>query len=183
MIPSLARAEGAEEPPQVQEVRAVERGFFTRGDVGFGWLVNKVNDRSFSPSLYTGVSVGYDILPILSLSAGALAFSASVNNPKADKTGDFLFLIPMAELQLALVTTERNFLYVRGGAGFSFGLPAQISGADYGGNGPAFSGTIGFERYTKLRHFSLGIQAGALVLLKPGFGLGVQIAPTLKYTF
>ena len=89
----------------------------------------------------------------------------------------------MAELQFAILTTERNFLWIRGGAGFAFGLPAKINDVEYGGNGPAFGGSIGFERFTKLRHFSIGIEAGVLAVTKPAVGIGISLAPTVKYTF
>lgn len=176
----------SEEPPKVEELRAVEHGFFLKSDVGVAWIVNKMNDRSYGPSILAGVSGGYDVLPILSIGVGAYALSASVNTPEMRDgvvRGDLLYLIPMAEVQLALITTERNFLYVRGGAGFAFGLPGEIDGAEYGGNGPAFGGSVGFERFTKLRHFSIGVHAGAMVVLKPAFGLGITVTPTIKYTF
>jgi hypothetical protein len=186
--PAFASAQTAttEEPPKVQEIRAVERGFFLQGDLGVDWLINEVDGRTYSPSFLAGVSAGYDLIPVLSISAGAYAFSASVNAPDEGDTapaGDLLFLVPMAEVQLALVTTERNFFYVKGGAGFAFGLPAKIGDADYGGNGPAFGGSVGFERYTKLRHFSIGLHAGVLVVTKPAIGIGISLAPTIKYTF
>jgi hypothetical protein len=188
LVPALANAQAtsSEEPPRVEEIRAVERGAFVEGDVGLAWIVNKMNDRGYGPSIAASISAGYDVLPVLSLAIAVHAMSASVNEPDASDTGvrgDLFFLIPMAEAQFALITTERNFLYVRGGAGFAFGLPGKIDEQEYGGNGPAFSGAVGFERFTKLRHFSIGIHAGVLVVTKPDIGIGLSIAPTLKYTF
>jgi hypothetical protein len=188
-----------EEPPKIQKIQAVERGFFLETDAGISWIVNKLTttdamghgtDHAFGISFLGGAFVGYDILPVLSLAVGAYAMGATVSRDTTitgAPQGDLYFIIPMAQLQFALVTTERNFLYVRGGGGFAFGLPNQISynnmNVDYGGNGPAFAGTIGFERYTKLRHFSIGAQAGAIVVTKPAVGIGVSVTPTLKYTF
>lgn len=187
IVPAHAFAQATtEEPPKIEEVRAVERGAFISSDVGVAWIVNKMNDRGYGPSLAASVAAGYDVLPVLSIALGVHAFSASVNEPDMPdglSRGDLLFLMPMAEAQLALITTERNFLYVRGGAGFAFGLPGDINDQEYGGNGPAFLGAVGFERFTKLRHFSIGIHAGVLVVTKPAVGIGIQLAPTLKYTF
>jgi hypothetical protein len=178
-------AAGAEEAPKVQQIRAVERGAFIETDVGMDLIVNKVNNQSFGLSALAGVFIGYDILPILSFSVGAYAMGASISrDPTVMGTqGDLLFIIPSAQLQFALLTTERNFLFIRGGAGFAFGLPSQINNVDYGGNGPAFNGMVGFERYTKLRHFSIGVLAGAVVVTKPAVAIGVSLTPTLKYTF
>jgi hypothetical protein len=183
--PAPAPAAAAEEAPKVQAIRAVERGVYVEGDIGMSFIVNKINDRKYGLGILTGVFAGYDFLPILSFSIGAYAMAASISrsSDQPSPQGDLLFVIPMAQLQFALITTERNFLFVRGGGGFAFGLPDKIDGAQYGGNGPAFTGQIGFERYTKLRHFSIGVLAGAMVVTKPDLGIGISVMPTLKYTF
>lgn len=189
LLPSAVLAQGGvttEEPPRVQEIQAVERGFYLEAQGGLGWLVNKIDNRSYGMSLLVGTFAGYDILPILSFQVGAYAFSGSVRVPDERDNppyGDLLYLIPMGQLQFALITTERNFLWVRGGAGFAFGLPEEINGVPYSENGPAFSGSVGFEHFTKLRHFSIGVHAGVIVVTKPDVGIGVAITPTLKYTF
>lgn len=173
-----------EEPPRVQAIRAVERGFFLETDVGASLIVNKIHDRQYGLSVLTGLFAGYDILPILSISAGAYGMGASLSSSDPTATsGDLFFVIPTAQLQLALITTERNFFSVRGGIGYAFGLPSKINGVSYGGNGVAFSGALAFERYTKLRHFSIGVMAGVVGVTQPGLGVGVSVTPTLKYTF
>lgn len=184
----------AEEPPKVQSIQAVERGAFLETDVGLGLFVNELNDRRYGLSLLTGAFAGYDILPILSLSVGAYAVAASVSRSDStpDPKGDLFFIAPTAQLQFALVTTERNFVFLRGAVGFAFALPKRIGedangdgepDVEYGGNGPMFAGTVGFERYTKLRHFSIGVHAGAVVVTQPSVGIGISVTPTLKYTF
>jgi hypothetical protein len=192
--PPAAPPTSAEEAPKTQQIRAVERGFFLETDAGVSLVVNKFNfndaqgkqySLSSGLSVLAGAFAGVDILPILSFSIGAYAMGTSINRDQTINAaqGDLLFVIPSAQLQFALITTERNFLFVRGGAGFAFGLPAQINGVDFGGNGPAFNGMVGFERYTKLRHFSIGVLAGAMVVTKPSVGIGVSVTPTVKYTF
>ncbi|MCB9653947.1 MAG: adventurous gliding motility protein CglE [Deltaproteobacteria bacterium] len=180
-----AEPTAVEEPPKVQQIVAVERGGFVEVDFGAGFIVNKVDDRRYGLSVATSVFAGYDILPILAFSLGVTAWAAPVSDDEStpSPSGDLFFLIPMARLQVALLTTERHFVWVRGGAGFSFGLPDKLDDKSYGGNGPAFSATIGFERFTRLRHFSIGIEAGTLVVTKPSVGIGVFAQPTLKYTF
>jgi hypothetical protein len=180
----------AEGPPKVQSIRAVERGGFIETDIGATYIVNKLTingvDHSYGLSLMTGLYFGYDIADVIAISVGATAVAASSDqsiNDVMGPTGSLIFLIPMVHVQVAVLTTERNFVYLRGGAGFGFGLPSQIANMDFGGNGPAFEGMIGYEHYTRLRHFSIGIQAGALVVTKPATGIGISLLPTLKYTF
>ncbi|MCK6550521.1 adventurous gliding motility protein CglE [Myxococcota bacterium] len=199
-LPAIAEAQTTPEGPgKVQQIRAVERGGFVEADVGLGMFVKSPGTGDYGLSVVTGVYAGYDVLPVLSISIGALALAAPVQVPSAPLPGggqpgpvarDLLYLSPMLQVQLALVTTERNFLYVRGAAGFGFTLPSTLGDAngdgtddDYGGMGPMFGATVGFERFTKLRHFSLGIQAGALIVTKPDLGIGLTLTPTLKYTF
>lgn len=174
-----------EEPPKLQQVRAVERGLFLETDVGLGIFVTKIANRTYGASLLTGVFAGYDVLPFLSVALGAYVLGAPVSKDANTPTprGDLMFVSPMLQLQLALITTERNFFYVRGDIGFALGLPAKVDNVDYGGNGVAFAGMLGFERYTKLRHFSIGIQAGVLGVTAPGTGIAISVTPTLKYTF
>jgi hypothetical protein len=53
----------------------------------------------------------------------------------------------------------------------------------FNGDGPAFEALVGYEHYTKLRHFSIGITGGVLAVTQPSFGIGITVLPMLKYTF
>lgn len=179
-----ARAQ-TEEGPKTQEIRAVERGFFFEADGGFSVFVNKIEDRSYGFAPQVGFAFGYDILPIFNLGIGVEAIAAGVSaGPDTPlPAGDLLFLSPFVRAQFAVLTTERNFVWIRGEAGFGFALPGQINDVDYGGNGPMFGGFIGFERFAVLRHFSFGAHAGVRVVTKPGVGIGISLLPFVKYTF
>ena len=181
-----------EDGPKVQQIRAVERGFFVATEGGVGFIVNDINDRSYGIAApIMGLFLGYDILEILNFSIGAnlMAVSASSDpaNPDPAPVGDLFFLMPKLRIQFAVITTERNFFWIQAHGGFGFGLPGKITvdgvEMDHGGNGPIFGGTIGFERFTKLRHFSIGVQAGAEIATKPGWTIAVTLTPTVKYTF
>jgi hypothetical protein len=184
----------AEEGPKVQQIRAVERGFFVATEGGVGFIVNKnnINDRRYGLAApIIGLFLGYDILEILNLSLGAsLMAISSASDPAApdpDPKGDLFFLMPQLRIQFAVLTTERNFFWIQAHGGFGFALPGKIdvdgTELEHGGNGPIFGGTVGFERFTKLRHFSIGVQAGVEVAMKPGWTVAVTLAPSVKYTF
>lgn len=181
-----------EEGPKVQQIRAVERGFFLETSGGVGFIVNEINDRKYGLAApVIGLFLGYDILDILNFSVGAKVLAASSrvdpNSPEPAPSGDLLFIMPQARIQFAVITTERNFLWIRAHGGFGFGLPGKIdvegTEMDHGGNGPVFGGHVGFERFTKLRHFSIGVHAGVEVATKPGLAIAVELVPMVKYTF
>lgn len=185
--PHLALAQSDEEPiadgpPKAADIQAVERGFFFALDFGGNIMLNEMDNRSYGFGLLTGLFAGYDITPFISLSLGAAALVAPGSNDNVP-SGDLFYLVPMAQLQFAFVTTERDFFYVKGGVGFGIGLPGTVNGQDFGGGGVAFRGLVGYEHYMHLRHFSLGVQAGVSGVTAPGVGIGISVLPTVKYTF
>ncbi|MFO0727022.1 MAG: adventurous gliding motility protein CglE [Myxococcota bacterium] len=173
---------GGDVPRKAQRIQAVERGFFLSLDFGGNLNLTKLDGRSYGFGVLTGVFAGYDITPFLSISLGATGMVAtgSSDNPVQ---GDLMFISPMAQLQFAFVTTERDFVYAKGGVGVAFGLPDKVGTTDFGGVGVTFRALVGYEHYMKLRHFSLGVQAGVTGVTKPGVGIGISLMPTVKYTF
>lgn len=186
LSPSVALAQDeepiADGPPKAQEIEAVERGFFVALDFGGNIMLTEMDNRSYGFGLMTGLFAGYDITPFVSLSLGAAALVAPGSSDNVPG-GDLFFLTPMAQVQFAFITTERDFFYVKGGIGFGFGLPEQVGGRDFGGGGVAFRGLVGYEHYMRLRHFSVGVQAGVSGVTAPGVGIGISLLPTIKYTF
>ncbi len=196
LVPARARAQSdkevAEEGPKVQQIRSVERGFFLETEGGVGFIVNKIDGHKYGVTApVIGLFLGYDILEILNISLGAsiMAVSAASDpaNPEPAPVGDLFFVMPQVRVQFAVLTTERNFLWIHAHGGFGLGLPGKIdvegTELDHGGNGPIFGGGLGFEHFTKLRHFSIGALAGAEIATKPGWAVAVTIAPMVKYTF
>ena len=171
--------------PRIQELRAVERGLFVETAVGFTVFINELEGRRYGVAPTFGAYLGYDLASIFNIGIGARAAAASGPDDPGTPAprGDLFFVAPVVKIQLALVTTERNFFWVVGEAGFGFTLPEQIDGVDFGGSGPLFAGALGYEHFTKLRHFSIGLQAGVMVVTEPATGIGVSLMPTLKYTF
>lgn len=183
-VPGWAQAEeqAGDVPRKAQRISAVERGFFMSLDVGGNLNLTKLDGRGYGFGLATGLFAGYDITPFISLSVGATALvaSGSSDNPIS---GDLLFLSPMAQLQVAFITTERDFVFAKGGVGVAFGLPDKVGAASFGGVGVTFRALVGYEHYMKMRHFSLGAQLGVTGVTAPGVGIGISLLPTVKYTF
>ncbi len=180
--PAMAQDQG---PAKVQEIKAVERGFFMGADFGLSYLIAPDSNSEYGLGTVIGFFMGYDISPVINLSLGvnALAAGGTRSTPQRDYKADLLYLTPSLRAQVALLTTERNFLWVRGEAGYAFALPEEVDGAEFGKPGPAFAVMAGYERFAKLRHFSLGVSAGAHIFLEPQFTLGISVMPMVKYTF
>ena len=170
-------------PPAKQKIRPVERGLFVETDIGLTLPVTAVGDRDYALGVEAAIHLGYDVLPMLSLMAGVSAVVLPGDDTVTGPRGDLVVVAPMVHAQFALITTARNHLWVRGGAGFGLGFPDKLGEVDIGGNGPLFSASAGFEHYTRLRHFSIGVRAGAVIVTTPSVGIGVSVTPLLKYTF
>ena len=169
-------------PTAVQSVNPIERGWFIEADVGVTAFVNKIEDRRYEPGPQVAVIVGYDILPILNIGVGVSLWGGelSIDDSTPRPWGDLFVLTPTFRAQFAVFTTQRNFVWLRGDVGFGFGLPGELDGVDYAGNGPVFGVTAGYERFTKLRHFAIGVHGGVVILTQPGLGIGVTVTPTIQ---
>lgn len=185
--PSAAFA--AEATPEVREqepIRKVERGVFAVLEGGPSYLVASDAAADYGFGLGLSVHLGYDILPVLNLSVGASALLAQGTLPPVDGAGaqvdDRLYLTPSLRAQFAVFTTERHFVWVRAEAGLGILGAGSGEGAE-ASFGPALGGAVGWEYFTVLRHFSLGLQAGVTAYLDPDTALAIAVHPTLKYTF
>lgn len=192
MIFSLpAGAQTSDPQPRSQTIRAVERGFFAEADLGASFIVYSDGEEEYGPGVALDIFFGYDILPVLSLSLGGTFVTTKNRSGEAleDSDGnlipssDLLYVGPMARIELALVSTQRNFLRIRGEGGVAFALPEEIDGDSFGGPGAAGGGALVYEHYGRLRHFSWGLSAGATVFSQPELAVSLQVLPLIKYTF
>ncbi|HLL54295.1 MAG TPA: adventurous gliding motility protein CglE [Myxococcaceae bacterium] len=173
----------------------VERGFFVGASAGPFFIVNPPAPagarRPFSPGQMAQVELGVDIGTFLSLSA---FLSGTANRAGSDYTGlsgaggsasgDFAALVPGAAARLNLVgfedayQTKRTWLYLRAGAGLALFSPRQLLPTPdilvFGGPG--------VEYYTRLRHFSVGVELSGSYLLATGT-FGFAVTPNLRYAF
>jgi hypothetical protein len=171
----------------------VERGIYLGATAGPLFLLNPPatsGPRPFSPGQMAQVEVGFDIGDRLSV---GLFLTGTANKEGADylgssggtASGDFGMLVPGANIRVNVLGfadsqgTTRTYLYVRGGAGYVFYGPVELLNNVH--DVMAF-GSVGVEYYTRLRHFSLGLEASG-AFLGPSATVGFAVTPSLRYAF
>lgn len=180
---------------QEEPINEIERGLYCGVTAGGWFLVNPPasggSKQPFSPGQVAEVEVGMDFGDRLSAGvyllgsgnrAGAEYTGKSGNPPRA--SGDFSILAPGAVARFNLVgfqdgqQVRRTWIYARGGAGYVIFSPkALLPNPDI----LIFAGP-GVEYYTRLRHFSLGVEVTGLYLLTSS-SVGFAITPNLRYAF
>ncbi len=158
-------------------------GFVTLGSPLFADLARPTT--WFSPGTRMGLRVGYDILNNVNAEVFATGnFNAGALQPAklatGELTGDLTNIDVGVGGRFAFITTERVFVYARAGLGYGMWFPSTLAEGAFGS--VHLDGSLGVEYYTKLRHLSVGVEAGFQSLLLP-FAFGVALYPTVKYTF
>jgi hypothetical protein len=175
-------------------INEIERGFYFEARGGYWATLNPPTLAGgasyFSSGQAVELDMGFDIGDRVSPS---LFLLATGNRMGSDYTGystngiasgDYGAFIPGVGLKVRLVgfkdaqEVERTWFYVRVGAGVMFYSPsALINKLDVLVNaGP------GIEYFTKLRHFSIGLEANFnFMALTSSFGFSVL--PMVKYSF
>ncbi len=190
-IPTLASAQAAGDRP-AETIQEIERGLYFSVLGGPFFIVNppaSSGPRPFSPGQVAQVEVGLDIGQRLSVGgflmvASNRAGSEYEGNSGGTASGDFSMLVPGALARLQLVGladaqgVQRTWIYVRGGAGYAMFRPKQLlPEADI----LVFAGP-GVEYYTRLRHFSVGIEVTGTFLVQSQ-SIGFAVMPNLRYAF
>lgn len=176
----------------VVDIAEVERGWFVGVDYGANYYLPlsgadfvELNPNGTSLGTRMDLRVGYDLLNNVQLEAFVLA---NFNTGRLDGqslaagklTGDLAQFTPGLAVRYAFFNTKRVFAYTRGGLGFSFWSPNDLAGGYVGSIHTDVA--LGVEYYTQLRHLSVGLEATVQALLFPT-AVGLQIYPTIKYTF
>jgi hypothetical protein len=198
VVPTLARAQqssSASNPVKDREAETfdeIERGLYFSVGGGPFFLVNppaSQGPRPFSSGQMAQVEVGYDIGERLSvglfvMGAANRAGSDYIGNSGGAASGDFSSLVPGATLRAHLVgfadsqEVKRTFIYARAGAGLALFSPKLLlPDSDI----LVFAGP-GVEYYTRLRHFSVGIEVTGSYLVSSG-SVGFAVTPNLRYAF
>jgi hypothetical protein len=186
----------------VAEIRQVERGVYVSVDIGPNHYLHLQQPGYvsigrplfedlgrpttwFSPGTRMGLRVGYDVLNNVNAEVFATAnFNEGVIDGKriadGQLTGDLTHFAAGVAGRFAFITTDRVFVFARAGVGYALWFPPALAQDAFGSI--HVDGSLGVEYYTKLRHLSVGIEAGVQSLLLP-FAFGVSLYPTVKYTF
>ncbi|HEX8823340.1 MAG TPA: adventurous gliding motility protein CglE [Archangium sp.] len=191
-IPALANAQAAGDRP-AETFEEIERGLYFSVLGGPYFVVNPPapadTPRPFSPGQIAQVEVGVDIGQRLSVGAFVMvasnrAGSEYVGNSGGAASGDFSMLVPGALARLQLVGladvqgVQRTWIYLRGGAGYALFRPKQLLPES---DILVFAGP-GVEYYTRLRHFSVGIEVTGTFLVQSQ-SIGFAVMPNLRYAF
>ena len=172
----------------------IERGLFLGVTAGPLFILNppaiEGGKRPFAPGQMAQVSIGYDLADFLS---AELFFSGTANRAGADylgqsvegsASGDFSTFIPGIAVRVSFLgfadaqQTRRTWLYVRGGAGYVMFSPRELLPTP---DVMVFAGP-GVEYFTRLRHFSIGLEVTGSFLINSGTA-GFAVTPNLRYAF
>ncbi len=183
----------------VVEIHEVERGFYVGLEYGANYMLS--TDISGSGSTFAGeplgqrlkFNIGYDIANNIGLDFFVLGMinQGDVSAALAQSnqlTGDVFQLIPGLSLKFSFITKKHTFVYARGAAGLNFWMPGEmvrsnaLSQGENSSMGIYVEGALGVEYYTKLRHVSVGVEAGLGLGLQPGAMQAFLTFP-VKYTF
>jgi hypothetical protein len=191
--PALAQTRGLPtRDKEAVQIREVERGIHLGVAGGLSAYVNppaSAGPRPFSMGQAVRVEAGVDLGERLAVSAYVQGMA---NRAGADyqgfsnraASGDFTTLVVGGTVRgylfglLDAQEVKRTWIYLRGGAGYALFSPRTlIDRSDvmiFGGGG--------IDYFTKLRHFSVGVELTGSYLLASGT-VGFGLTPHLRYAF
>jgi hypothetical protein len=192
-----AAASGTGDKP-VTSFQEIERGFYVGVSGGPFFMVNPpvapradgtMPPRPFSPGQTAQLEVGLDLGDRLSVGGWVMgaqnrAGSEYVGYSGGQASGDFSTLVFGGVARLNLVgfkdaqEVPRTWFYLRGGAGYAMFAPNNLLDRP---DVLVFAGP-GVEYYTRLRHFSVGVEVAGTYLLTSG-AFGFAVTPNLRYAF
>ena len=183
------------EPPADEVARGVVFGL----DIGAAVLTAapapRGQNRPFTSGATLRLEVGYDIGRFVSLSIFFAGNNYSANadyvgNSGGNASGDFSSIASGLAVRWNFLgfadsqDVKRTWLYLKAGGGFALLKPNALFATDpvdsYGSI--LVFGGPGLQYYTRLRHFSVGVEVVGSYLLKPKT-FGFAITPNLRYAF
>ncbi len=203
-LSSFAFAQAKKPPADRAEVQIneVEHGFYFGASAGFYAILNPPAGPGSAQYVVPGQSVmaemGMDFGERISVALFALGSEVRAGSDYTGKSqicdaagnchptasGDLSAFAPGLLVRANLLgfndnqDVARTWIYVRAGAGYVFYQPhALVPGNDL----MIFAGP-GLEYHTKLRHFSIGLEADFIFMALTG-SMGFQVVPTLRYAF
>jgi hypothetical protein len=193
LVPPSVRAQAPTQDKAAVTFNEIERGFFFGVQGGWLFMLNppaRTGPRPFSPGQTAMVEVGYEFGQRVSVSGFVMAAQNRASSTYTGYSenraysGDFSTLAPGASARFNFLgfndgqDVKRTWLYLRGGAGFALFSPKPLlPSPDF----LVFCGP-GVEYFTRLRHFSVGLEATGTALVTTG-SLGFTVTPNLRYAF
>jgi len=184
-------------------VREIERGTYIKANIGSTIYVNGAASYGVSGVAATGVSLGGDVIDRERFSAAweIQLTQALFQGPKVGQLqagiplqGDLHTLVAAATFEASGYLTRRFGIGIRGGGGVLVApllieanawqqdiLPILAVTTVHDGPLPVVIAGPTLEYYTKLSHFSLGVDVDVSMVI--GFDVGIYPSGYLKYTF
>lgn len=196
---------------EAEVIREIERGFYAKAPIGSTIYLGTYGAAGPSgnpiirPGTYIALAVGQDFVDQERLSiAWELAFAEGVHNgenyddmagqidPNVIIQGDLRTLNALANLEFSFYPARRLGLGLRAGGGVMFSpylvdpqFFTEKKGAEppivHGSPHPIAFGGPTLEYYTKLSHFSVGLDVDVGYAI--GFDLSATVAGYFKYSF
>lgn len=206
---SRKEKEGATREFTQEVIREIERGFYGKASVGSTTYLLTYSGGLLKSGTAIALGVGSDFVDNERNSmAWEVAFASGVHNglrwdqqrdagvpPERNIQGDTRTLMGLANIEYSIYPNRRIGIGIRAGGGVMM-TPLLMNSEAYArdvvtewGTDPVvhrsphplgFGGPT-FEYYTKLSHFSIGLDAD--VIYAVGFDLGVSTVGYMKYTF
>jgi hypothetical protein len=184
-----------QEDPRAAKFKDVERGFFVGFDAG--WLgLSKTptadtakhpytgadgdTNGGFANGFVVGLNVGVDLGSLVAVSL----FATSANERADLDYGAFSLSQAGVDVRVSPLSFrdrngwERLFVYGHVRGGYARTRPVGL----FGDVETVASAGVGFDYYTRLRHFSVGLAVDGVRALKAKT-FGLSIYPTVRYTF
>lgn len=186
---AAAPQDGSSEDKKPTKFEEIEKGFYLDAQIGALVLFGpKANEKSgVSPGLTIDIGMGYDITDSLSLGLFFMGSNiatpsgfVSKNGMQGDISAFSIGLLGSYAFYGRPDDNGLNRLFLDGhlGAGVSIMRPKDI----YESMDILVRAGIGLEYYTRLRHFSVGVDLDFVFGIK-NLGAGILILPNMKYTF
>jgi hypothetical protein len=198
-VPARAQASAPVLTATEAPLDEIERGVFLGLDVGPSFLTEAPapsgGNRPFTSGVTLRLEVGYDFGRFVSLS---LFFAGTTYGANADyvgasggsASGDFSSIAGGLAVRWNAIGfsdsqgVQRTWLYLKAAGGWALLKPNALfspNPTNSYGSILVFGGP-GLQYYTRLRHFSVGVEVVGSYLLKPK-SFGFAITPNLRYAF
>ncbi len=186
----LAQPASAQVLEEDEESYIQQKGFFFSLEYGPYFFVARGRLANENPSLPQaniggssgGIQLGYRINPYFSLQFLFLTTQVPGNGQVGGANGSYMFNISAS---ISFVRVNRVFFYAKLGGGLQLTTPEEAYNSLLG---IGVHGGLGVRWHTRLKHFSIGLEALAVIHL-PLTDNGIEVAagfgvmPTLMYIF